>query len=172
MLIRVCMRTAVRKEVTSLGTFVSGNSPPGSQPSKTTINLPRSSKNSITYSTTKNNSPKSRASPNRVDTSTALWFTNLSSVPTTRDMRLHGQVRQREEQKNPSPLATHQLKMSNLRLLKRMHLDELKRLTGLVIQVETAEHAWVHWRSLYVSGPEGNQVEVVCFDASVLGASG
>ena len=45
--------------------------------------------------------------------------------------------------------------------------DELKRLEGLGLQVETAEHAWVHWRSLYVSDPEGNQVELVCFDASV-----
>jgi catechol 2,3-dioxygenase len=45
--------------------------------------------------------------------------------------------------------------------------DELKRLEGLGLQVETAEHAWVHWRSLYVSDPEGNQVELVCYDASV-----
>jgi catechol-2,3-dioxygenase len=45
--------------------------------------------------------------------------------------------------------------------------DELKRLEGLGLQVETAEHAWVHWRSLYVSDPEGNQVEMVCYDASV-----
>jgi catechol-2,3-dioxygenase len=45
--------------------------------------------------------------------------------------------------------------------------DELKRLEGLGFQVETAEHAWVHWRSLYVSDPEGNQVELVCYDASV-----
>jgi catechol 2,3-dioxygenase len=44
--------------------------------------------------------------------------------------------------------------------------DELKRLEGLGLQVETAEHAWVHWRSLYVSDPEGNQVELVCYDAS------
>jgi hypothetical protein len=33
-------------------------------------------------------------------------------------------------------------------------VDELKRLEGLGLQVETAEHAWVHWRSLYVSDPE------------------
>src|SRR5713226_3038460 len=33
--------------------------------------------------------------------------------------------------------------------------DELKRLKGLGLQVETAEHAWVHWRSLYVTDPEG-----------------
>src|SRR5258708_2803610 len=45
--------------------------------------------------------------------------------------------------------------------------DALKRLKGLGLQVETAEHAWMHWRSLYVTDPEGNQVELVCYDASV-----
>ena len=45
--------------------------------------------------------------------------------------------------------------------------DERKRLEALGLQVETAEHTWVHWRSLYVSDPEGNQVELVCYDASV-----
>jgi catechol-2,3-dioxygenase len=45
--------------------------------------------------------------------------------------------------------------------------DELTRLKGLGLQVETAEHAWVHWRSLYVTDPEGNQVELVCYDGSV-----
>jgi len=45
--------------------------------------------------------------------------------------------------------------------------DELKRLKGLGLQVETAEHAWVHWRSLYVADPEGNQVELVCYDNGV-----
>ena len=45
--------------------------------------------------------------------------------------------------------------------------DERKRLEALGLQVETAEHAWVHWRSLYVTDPEGNQVELVCYDASV-----
>jgi len=45
--------------------------------------------------------------------------------------------------------------------------DELTRLKGLGLQVETAEHAWVHWRSVYVSDPEGNLVELVCYDASV-----
>jgi catechol 2,3-dioxygenase len=44
---------------------------------------------------------------------------------------------------------------------------ELKRLRGLGLQVQTAEHAWMHWRSLYVADPEGNQVELVCYDASV-----
>ena len=44
---------------------------------------------------------------------------------------------------------------------------ELKRLKGLGLQVETAEHAWVHWRSLYVTDPESNQVELVSYDGSV-----
>jgi catechol 2,3-dioxygenase len=45
--------------------------------------------------------------------------------------------------------------------------DELKRFRGLGLKVETAEHAWMHWRSLYVTDPEGNQVELVCYDESV-----
>lgn len=44
---------------------------------------------------------------------------------------------------------------------------ERKRLEALGLQVETAEHAWVHWRSLYVTDPEGNQVELVCYDESI-----
>ena len=45
--------------------------------------------------------------------------------------------------------------------------NELQRLTALGLQVETAEHSWVHWRSLYVTDPEDNQVELVCYDSSV-----
>ena len=45
--------------------------------------------------------------------------------------------------------------------------DERKRLEALGLQVETTEHAWVHWRSLYVTDPEGNQVELVCYDSGV-----
>ena len=41
---------------------------------------------------------------------------------------------------------------------------EKKRLETLGLKVETAEQAWVHWRSLYVTDPEGNQVEFVCYD--------
>jgi catechol 2,3-dioxygenase len=44
---------------------------------------------------------------------------------------------------------------------------ELMRLEGLGLAVRTAEHAWVHWRSLYVSDPEGNLVEWVCYDEGV-----
>jgi catechol-2,3-dioxygenase len=45
---------------------------------------------------------------------------------------------------------------------------ESKRLQKLGLDVETAEHAWVHWRSLYVNDPEGNRVELVCYDPSVV----
>ena len=44
---------------------------------------------------------------------------------------------------------------------------ELTRLRDLELQVETTEHVWVHWRSLYVTDPEGNQVELVSYDGSV-----
>jgi catechol 2,3-dioxygenase-like lactoylglutathione lyase family enzyme len=41
---------------------------------------------------------------------------------------------------------------------------ERQRLEGLGLSVTTATHAWVHWRSLYVQDPDGNQVEFVCYD--------
>lgn len=44
---------------------------------------------------------------------------------------------------------------------------EKRRLEGLGLKVRTAEHEWVHWRSMYVFDPEGNQVELVCYDPSV-----
>jgi len=44
---------------------------------------------------------------------------------------------------------------------------EKRRLEGLGFRVETAKHAWVRWRSLYVTDPEENQVELVCYDGSV-----
>lgn len=44
---------------------------------------------------------------------------------------------------------------------------EKRRLEKHGLNVETAEHAWVHWRSLYVRDPEGNLVELVCYDEDV-----
>jgi catechol-2,3-dioxygenase len=44
---------------------------------------------------------------------------------------------------------------------------EKTRLEALGFQVTSAEHAWVHWRSLYVMDPEGNEVELVCYDTRV-----
>jgi catechol 2,3-dioxygenase len=44
---------------------------------------------------------------------------------------------------------------------------EKNRLEQLGLAVRTTEHAWVHWRSLYVTDPEGNELELVCYDAAV-----
>ncbi len=46
--------------------------------------------------------------------------------------------------------------------------SEKARLESLGLTVTTAEHAWVHWLSLYVKAPEGNLVEWVCYDESVM----
>jgi catechol 2,3-dioxygenase-like lactoylglutathione lyase family enzyme len=45
--------------------------------------------------------------------------------------------------------------------------SEMERLQQLGFDVETMEHEWMHWRSLYVLDPEGNLVELVCYDESV-----
>jgi len=52
--------------------------------------------------------------------------------------------------------------------VSREDLDaEKARLERLGQNVLTAEHAWVHWRSLYVRDPEANLVEFVCYDETV-----
>jgi catechol-2,3-dioxygenase len=52
--------------------------------------------------------------------------------------------------------------------IDREELDgERSRLEGLGLQVKLATHDWVHWRSLYVRDPEGNEVELVCYDPTV-----
>ncbi|TSC58243.1 MAG: glyoxalase/Bleomycin resistance protein [Candidatus Peregrinibacteria bacterium Greene0416_19] len=45
--------------------------------------------------------------------------------------------------------------------------SEKQRLENLGLTVETAQHNWVQWRSLYVTDPEGNRIEFVCFDPSI-----
>ncbi|HJX98170.1 MAG TPA: VOC family protein [Chthoniobacterales bacterium] len=45
--------------------------------------------------------------------------------------------------------------------------SERARLEALGCKLEFADHDWVHWRSLYVRDPEGNNVEFVCYDPSV-----
>ncbi len=44
---------------------------------------------------------------------------------------------------------------------------ELNRLRTLGVEVTTFEHRWCHWRSLYVRDPEGNILELVCYDESI-----
>ena len=45
---------------------------------------------------------------------------------------------------------------------------EKERLQNLGLDVETVQHTWQHYRSLYITDPDGNVVEFVCYDASVL----
>ena len=44
---------------------------------------------------------------------------------------------------------------------------EKRWLEALGLAVTTATHEWVHWRSLYVDDPEGNTIELVCYDPEV-----
>jgi catechol-2,3-dioxygenase len=45
--------------------------------------------------------------------------------------------------------------------------SEVKRLESHGLDVHTTTHGWVQWRSLYVTDPEGNRVELVCYDDSI-----
>jgi catechol-2,3-dioxygenase len=42
--------------------------------------------------------------------------------------------------------------------------SEKRRLESVGLAVTTTTHEWVGWRSLYVSDPDGNTVELVCYD--------
>ena len=45
--------------------------------------------------------------------------------------------------------------------------SELTRLQGLGLDVRSTEHPWLHVRSLYFPDPEGNTLELVCYDERV-----
>ncbi len=45
--------------------------------------------------------------------------------------------------------------------------SERRRLEGLGLEVRVGEFEWVHWRSLSFRDPEGNNVELVCYDPTV-----
>ena len=47
--------------------------------------------------------------------------------------------------------------------------SEKKRLEALGLKVKVTIHEWTKWRSLYFHDPEGNEVELVCYDASLGG---
>ena len=51
-------------------------------------------------------------------------------------------------------------------ILKSDYLLEKNRIEALGYEVRTTYHKWVKWRSLYVTDPEGNNVEMVCYDES------
>jgi catechol 2,3-dioxygenase-like lactoylglutathione lyase family enzyme len=45
--------------------------------------------------------------------------------------------------------------------------SELARLRELGLDVRSTEHSWLHVRSLYFPDPEGNTLELVCYDEQV-----
>lgn len=45
--------------------------------------------------------------------------------------------------------------------------SEYNRLEQLGLSVEKKSFEWAGWRSLYISDPEGNTVEFVCFDSGI-----
>ena len=45
---------------------------------------------------------------------------------------------------------------------------ELACLKQLGIELTTVEHRWCRWRSLYVHDPEGNILELVCYDEAIV----
>lgn len=48
------------------------------------------------------------------------------------------------------------------------YAGELLRLESLGIEVHTTTHAWTGWRSIFVTDPEGNIVEWVCHDPTIV----
>jgi catechol 2,3-dioxygenase-like lactoylglutathione lyase family enzyme len=45
--------------------------------------------------------------------------------------------------------------------------SEMRRLEGLGLDVQATEHPWLRVRSLYFADPEGNLLELVCYDECV-----
>jgi catechol-2,3-dioxygenase len=45
--------------------------------------------------------------------------------------------------------------------------SEIRRLEGWGVKVFATEHEWLHVRSLYFADPEGNLLELVCYDETV-----
>jgi len=53
-------------------------------------------------------------------------------------------------------------------LEKEDFLAEQERLNGTGIELQYAEHPRFGWRSVYMFDPDGNSVELICYDASLL----
>jgi len=49
----------------------------------------------------------------------------------------------------------------------REYENVLRYLAAHKLNPSTAVHDWIGWRSIYVSDPDNNTVEFVCYDASV-----
>ena len=69
--------------------------------------------------------------------------------------------------REPVGLETTSLHHFALEIDKSDFDAELARLEGLRVDVTTIEHRWCRWRSLYVRDPEGNIMELVCYDEAI-----
>lgn len=47
------------------------------------------------------------------------------------------------------------------------HQFALERLSSAGLKIKTATHTWIGWRAIYFLDPEGNTVELVCYDPSI-----
>lgn len=77
--------------------------------------------------------------------------------------------RTQSESAAPSPIAYRRPPLDHLAFGIELadYEAELNRLRSLSVEVRADTHNWVQWRSLYVTDPEGNFVEWVCFDPSI-----
>jgi len=72
-------------------------------------------------------------------------------------------------QRKSEPLSSNQSTLHHIAL--NIDLDdyesELTRLQELGLDVRSTEHPWLQVRSLYFHDPEGNTLELVCYDEQV-----
>jgi catechol-2,3-dioxygenase len=71
------------------------------------------------------------------------------------------------DSRQPVHLESTSLHHFALEIDKRDFGAELSRLQRLGVEVSTFEHRWCRWRSLYVRDPEGNILELVCYDETI-----
>lgn len=72
-----------------------------------------------------------------------------------------------KDRREPVGLEQTSLHHFALEMDKRDFEPELERLRSLGVEVTTFEHRWCRWRSIYIRDPEGNILELVCYDESV-----
>jgi catechol-2,3-dioxygenase len=72
-----------------------------------------------------------------------------------------------EDRREPVRLERTSLHHFALEIDKADFDAELSRLQALGLEITTFEHTWCRWRSLYVRDPEGNILELVCYDEAI-----